>query len=135
MTSLPPTLTNVRVLLVDDDPALLRGLGIAFSRAGSQVVTACDGNEALQRMAERLPDLLVTDILMPNREGLETIMAARAEAPALKIIAISGGGRIDSGEFLSLALALGADAILRKPFRPSRMLSLAEGVLAQRAAA
>lgn len=135
MVTLVGRLTGVQVLVVDDDPSLLRGLSIAFSRAGCRVVVARDGEEALKQMAVSIPDLLVTDIIMPRREGLETIMAARARAPGLGIIAISGGGRIDSGEFLSVAQALGADAALRKPFRPSQLLKIAEDLLEERVAA
>jgi len=122
-------LGGARVLIVDDDPAILNGLNAAFGRAGSLTQTAGNGDEALRRIDTFMPNLLVTDIIMPDREGLETIMASRARNPELKIIAISGGGRIDSGEFLSTARALGADAILRKPFRPSQLLAMADQLL------
>lgn len=135
MTAPCGDLRGSHVLLVDDDPAILRGLDVAFQRVGCRVFTARDGNEALRVMAVAIPDLLVTDIIMPHREGLDTIMVARGLAPQLSIIAISGGGRIDAGEFLSLALALGADATLSKPFRPSQLLRIAEGLLAGKVAA
>lgn len=123
-------LAKTRILLVDDDPAVLKGLCAAFGRLGLTPETAKDGGQALKRLSASSPDLMITDIIMPDREGLETIMAARAQAPRLKIIAMSGGGRVDSGEFLNVARALGADAVLRKPFRPSQLIALAEEVLA-----
>jgi CheY-like chemotaxis protein len=123
-------LAEARVLIVDDDPAILEGLCAAFGRLGVRPETAADGAQAIKSLTRATPDLMVTDIIMPEREGLETIMAARAGgAPGLKIIAISGGGRLDGGEILGFALALGADAVLRKPFRPSQLIALAEGLL------
>lgn len=122
-------LARARVLLVDDDPAILKGLCAAFDRLGIATETAQDGAQAMERLIASAPDLMITDIIMPEREGLETIMAARARSPALRIIAMSGGGRVDSGEFLSVARALGAHAVLRKPFRPSQLIALAEEVL------
>jgi CheY-like chemotaxis protein len=129
-------LRQARVLIVDDDPAILKGLSAAFERLGVRIETAVDGAKAIKRLTEAMPDLMITDIIMPEREGLETIMAARARgAPGLKIIAISGGGRLDSSEFLGVARALGADAVLRKPFRPSQLIALAEELLTEARAA
>jgi CheY-like chemotaxis protein len=66
----------------------------------------------------------VTDIIMPEREGLETLKAIRAEAPGTKIVAMSGGGRIGPDAFLHLAARLGADATVTKPFRPSELAAV-----------
>ncbi|RZJ02103.1 MAG: response regulator [Brevundimonas sp.] len=129
-------LAQARVLIVDDDPAILQGLCAAFERLGVRPETAANGAQAIKRLTCAMPDLMITDIIMPEREGLETIMAARAcAAPGLKIIAISGGGRLDGGEILGFALALGADAVLRKPFRPSQLIALAEELLTEAKAA
>lgn len=128
-------LAGARVLVVDDDPSILKGLCAAFERVGIFADTAVDGAQALKSLMSSAPDLMITDIIMPEREGLETIMAARASAPDLKIIAMSGGGRVDSGEFLGVARALGADAVLRKPFRPSQLIALAQEVMAETEAA
>lgn len=125
-------LQHARVLIVDDDPAIVKGLSAAFERLGAKTETATDGAQAIKRLAFAMPDLMITDIIMPEREGLETIMAARARGVAgLKIIAISGGGRLDGGELLGVARALGADAVLRKPFRPSQLIALAEELLTE----
>lgn len=123
-------LAEARVLIVDDDPAILTSLCAAFDRLGVRPETAANGDQAIKSLTCVMPDLMITDIIMPEREGLETIMAARARsAPGLKIIAMSGGGRLDGGAILGFALGLGADAVLRKPFRPSQLIALAEGLL------
>lgn len=122
------------VLLVEDDPVLLQGLADCFGTAGCRVMTAQDGNEALVRFAAVRPDLVVTDIIMPNKEGIETIMAIKAEAPEVPVLAISGGGKIGAGEFLCLARSLPRNARcafggahfggrLRVPLRRSRRTS------------
>jgi DNA-binding response OmpR family regulator len=124
-----PILDGKVVLLIEDDAVMLRALGHAFQQAGCRVVGARDGDEGLSRFVERAPDLVVTDILMPNREGVETILAIKARAPQVKILAISGGGRLGAEEVLSLAGRLGADAVLPKPFRSAQILAAASRLL------
>jgi CheY-like chemotaxis protein len=68
------------------------------------------------------PDIVVTDIVMPEREGLETIMAIKSARPDVPILAISGGGRIGAPPFLDLARRLGADDVLAKPFRTAQLV-------------
>ena len=132
-TANPPgasqTLTDRTVLIIEDDDIMLRALGHAFQRAGSRVVVARDGDQGLTRFLERTPDLVITDILMPNREGVETILAMKAKAPGVRILAISGGGRLGAEEILGLASRLGADAVLPKPFRAADILAVARGLL------
>ena len=117
------------VLIVDDDYDLLRQLGAAFLAAGFDTSVAPDGEVALKMFQDRLPDVVVTDLIMPTREGIETIMALRASQHPTRIIAISGGYRVGPGEFLNMAKMLGADAVLPKPFRPSRLVDLARELL------
>ena len=124
-----PHLKDRIVLLIEDDAIMLRALGHAFQRAGCRVVGARDGEDGLARFLEQTPDLVVTDILMPNREGVETILAMKAHAPQVKILAISGGGRLGAEEILALASRLGADAVLPKPFRSAEILAAARGLL------
>lgn len=124
-----PALKDRTVLIIEDDAIMLRALGHAFERAGCRVVGARDGDEGLARFLERTPDLVITDILMPKREGVETILAMKARAPQVKIIAISGGGRLGAEEILGLAAGLGADAVLPKPFRSTEILAAAQRLL------
>lgn len=129
-SDLNQTLNEKVVLIIEDDAVMLRALGHAFQQAGCHLVGARDGEEGLARFVERAPDLVVTDILMPNREGVETIMAMKARAPQVKILAISGGGRLGADEVLGLAQRLGADAVLPKPFRSAEILRVARELLA-----
>lgn len=118
-----------RVLLIDDDIELLRQMSVAFSVAGYAVRPAPDGQVGLARFAAETPDLVVTDIIMPTREGVETIVALRKASQDVKIIAVSGGYRVGPDEFLTLARHVGADATLAKPFRLSRLVALADSLL------
>lgn len=122
------------VLIIDDDTELLRQMTLSFVRAGYDVQVAPDGEVGISRFLEAPTDLVVTDIIMPNREGIETIMALKTASPSVKVLAISGGGRIGSANFLELAHHVGADGTLAKPFRPSALTSLAEDVLGRRPA-
>lgn len=124
-----PVLNDRTILIIEDDAIMLRALGQAFQRAGCRIVGARDGEEGLTRFLERTPDLVVTDILMPNREGVETILAMKAKAPDVKILAISGGGRLGAEQILELARRLGADAVLPKPFRSAEILAVAHRLL------
>lgn len=113
------------VLLIEDDRPLLLAMARAFTGAGAQVVLAADGAEGLKRFISTAPDLVVTDIIMPEREGIETILAMKAARPDIPILAVSGGGQIAARDFLTLAKDLGADAVLAKPFRAGQLLDAA----------
>jgi len=112
------------ILIIDDDEGMLRRLGEAFAGAAFDVHTASDGEIGLRRFNAVGPDVVLIDILMPTREGLETIVAMRRERRGTKIIAMSGGGLIGPYDCLSLARHLGADATLLKPFRLADALAL-----------
>ena len=122
-------LRGAAVLVVDDDLELLRTLARRFHLAGSVVTVAKDGDEALARFNHSTPSVVVTDILMPNREGVETIMAMKTRAPEVKILAISGGGLLGAAGVLDLARRLGADDVLAKPFRSGQVLEAVRRLL------
>src|SRR5947207_3510654 len=103
-----------RILVVDDDIPFRKMLRLTLSRFGHAVGEARDGDEALKTIREAPVDLVMTDLIMPGREGIETIEALRHEFPALKIIAMSGGGRMTAHQYLSIARAMGADRTLAK---------------------
>lgn len=113
-----------RVLVIDDDKRLTQLLCNALSDAGFVVSGAEDGEEGMRAFLDDGPDVVVTDIIMPKREGLETMRAMKSHTPGVKIIAISGGGRVGADTFLQLADRMGADATLAKPFRPSDLIAL-----------
>jgi DNA-binding response OmpR family regulator len=124
--------THYSVLLIDDDIELLRHMAAGFSSAGYEVKTAGDGQQGLALFLRAPTDLVVTDIIMPNREGIETIMALRKASASVKILAISGGFRVGPADFLEVARHVGADGSLAKPFRPSALMQLANEVLEPR---
>ncbi len=100
-----------------------------LTRAGYEIDQAGDGNQALEVCAEFKPDLVLTDIIMPDKEGLETIQELLEISPDLKIIAMSGGGKFGPDSYLPLAEKLGAKASLQKPFMRDELLSTIESVL------
>ena len=112
------------VLLIDDDRELLRQMTAAFVIARYDVQAASDGQMGLARFMARPTDLVVTDIIMPNREGIETIVGLKKARPSVKVIAISGGYRVGPADFLNLAGHVGADGVLAKPFRLAALLNL-----------
>ena len=112
-----------RVLIIDDDAQMRRLLHQALSRRGHIVDEAVDGLHALHRFAENPSDLVITDLIMPEREGIETIQELRRKCPKLPIIAISGGGRQGPEYYLSLAVAMGASCSFSKPFRIEEILT------------
>ena len=117
------------ILVVDDEPLMRRTLRTALERAGHEVDEAKDGNEGLRKFSERRPDLVLTDIVMPEQEGVETIGQLRRLDPHIPIIAMSGGGSVGGTLFLSLAKELGATRTLAKPIRNAELVSLVEACL------
>ena len=104
-----------KILIIDDDPSILTMLKRMLEKAGYEVDTAGNGSEGLKKIESCPPDLLVTDIVMPEKEGLELISYLREKNPGLKIVAISGGGRFNYEGYLTSAKLLGADLIFQKP--------------------
>lgn len=115
-----------RILLVDDDELFLGSTRRYLQRAGYHVSVAADGNEAINSINSQPVDLVITDIFMPRKGGLETIREIRKRRPELKIIAISGGGFFAPEILLELGLRFGASRILEKPFRGSELLAALE---------
>lgn len=118
-----------QILIADDDAQIRLLLRRILEHAGHTIREASDGEEAARLARQNPPDLLITDLLMPNREGLETIMEFAAIAPRTKIIAISGGGCRNNLDFLSVAQKLGASRTVRKPFGPEDLLHAVGEVL------
>lgn len=118
-----------RILVIDDEQQPRHLLRTVLERAGYEVVEARDGNEGLERFRESPTDLIITDLLMPEKEGLETIMDVRREFPTVKIIAISGGGCSGNLNFLEIAERLGAQRTLAKPFGLQEMLHAVHALL------
>lgn len=106
-----------KLLIIDDDDQLRAFLTEALTDEGFDVVSASDGNEGLNCIAEENPDLVITDIVMPEKEGVEVIMALKNNHSAIPVIAISGGNLGNANSYLKMAKKLGADVVLTKPFK------------------
>ncbi len=117
------------VLIIDDDDMVRTMLLRTITRGGHEAFGARDGVEGVAHFREHPADLVITDIFMPNQEGLATIMELRRAMPDLKIIAISGGGARASLDVLPVAEALGAQKTLRKPFTPAEVMEAVNEVL------
>ena len=104
-----------RIVIIDDEEAIRRLLRIALERAGYEVETASEGNAGLRSCRESKTDLVITDLVMPEKEGIETIQELRRVYPDIKIIAISGGGQISPVSYLSIAERIGANRTFEKP--------------------
>lgn len=119
-----------RILVVDDDAAVRRTLRTLLERAGYDIVEAPDGR-AGSRLLDGV-DLVITDLLMPDADGVDLIGMIRKEGRSMPIIAISGGGRVDPRSYLEVARALGAYATIAKPFDLDQMLTTVREALASR---
>ena len=105
------------VLVVDDQDQVRQLIRETLEQAGYEVEEACDGKEGLERYRVRSTDLVIMDILMPDQDGLETIMTLRQEFPDIRIIAMTGGSdTVGIPNFLEVAKMLGARRTLQKPF-------------------
>jgi CheY-like chemotaxis protein len=115
-----------KILVIDDDAGMRRTVGRILRGAGHEVAEAQDGLEGIELFRADEPDIVVTDIFMPKKEGIETILDLRREHPSTLILAISGGatapGSTGGSSFLDLAQGLGADGTLAKPFRAEDLL-------------
>jgi DNA-binding response OmpR family regulator len=107
---------GANVLIVDDNPDMRESLKLLLKFLGYAAEVAGDGQQALEVQRRNASDILITDIFMPGKEGMETIEAFRREWPKMHIIAMSGGGELATRDYLQIATDIGADAILRKPF-------------------
>jgi DNA-binding NtrC family response regulator len=119
-----------KILIIEDDDSFRNVLVQMLAKAGYEVRQAGDGNQALEVCAQFGPDLVLTDIIMPDKEGLETIQELLEIKPGLRIIAMSGGGKFGPNSYLPLAVKLGARATLQKPFMREELLNTIASVLA-----
>ena len=118
------------ILIIDDDEQIRKTLRATLEREGHNVVEAPDGYHGVQLFRRKGADLVITDIVMPNKEGLETIRELREDCPDVKIVAISGGGVIEPRFYLYLAQKSGAVRTLAKPFNRSELLAAVDDLLA-----
>ena len=113
-----------QILIIDDDQQIRSLLKKIFKKEGFRTIEAQDGNEGIQKFREKGADLVITDLVMPGKEGIETIIELKREFPDVKIIAISGGGHNVPDAYLDVAKFLGAIHTFRKPFIPTDLLAV-----------
>ena len=111
-----------RILIIDDDIQFRSMLRQVLEREGYKVVDASDGKRGMRLFRQEQPDLVITDLIMPEKEGIETIIDLRRDFPEVKIIAVSGGGRIGPENYLHMAKDLGAQYTFAKPFDRKEIL-------------
>lgn len=123
-------MSQKNILVIDDEPEIREVLRAFLQRAGYIVHTASDGLEGVKVFSERSIDLVITDLLMPQQEGIETIMQIKTDHPNLPIIAISGGGRMAGTlDILQTAKLLGAARTFSKPFQPQELVEAVRNLL------
>jgi CheY-like chemotaxis protein len=120
------------ILVIDDDETFRRMLRRTLQRLGHEVIEAAEGREALRVLQDAAIELVMTDILMPGMEGIETIRWLRQRAPQLPVIAMSGGGRLAPDGYLEVARAFGAVQALSKPFSDAELRAALSVALAPR---
>ncbi|MGV8929965.1 MAG: response regulator [Brevundimonas sp.] len=119
------------ILIVDDDPTVRLIAGELLRSEEHAIVEAEDGDEALKILSAMAIDLVVLDLLMPNKDGLETIVELRKRQPDIRILAISSGGRMEPGQLLRTASVFGADECMEKPLRLESFSRMVASLLAR----
>jgi DNA-binding response OmpR family regulator len=117
------------IRVVDDDALVREMLAASLTRAGYRVVLASDGAAAIDRLSRETPDLVLTDLFMPNRDGIELLRSGRLSRAGAPVIAMSGG--YAGLDMLGASEALGAAASIAKPFMPRELLALVRRVLGE----
>lgn len=118
-----------RILVIEDDDEVRDLLESLLTREGHVVATAANGKQGVAAFLAAPFDLVITDIIMPEKDGIEAIMDLRRGRPDLKLIAISGGGRAEPENYLHSAQLLGANRTLRKPFTNEAIVAAVKELL------
>jgi CheY-like chemotaxis protein len=119
----------IRILLVDDDDMSRGAIHKMLERAGYAVESTSDGDEVIRMYGRQAADLVITDLIMPDKDGLEIIQDLRKLNPKVRILAISGGGRVDANEYLAVARKFGAVEVLSKPFTKDELRKAVDAAL------
>lgn len=118
-----------RILVVDDDTDVRDLVCRMLEQNGYEAVPAKDGRQALERLSLLPPDLVITDVVMPDVDGFEVLLKLRHLAPGVETMVMSGGGRVAPDFYLETARRLGARAVLRKPFTKAEILAAVRDIL------
>ena len=117
------------ILVIDDEPALREILSQVLTDAGHRVVGAGNGKEASKALTTGAFDVVLTDVIMPEKDGMQVISELRKKFPEVRIIAMSGGGHVPRDQYLKIAKGLGAHAVLEKPFANQKLLDTVESLI------
>lgn len=117
------------ILVIDDDAAVRQVVSEMLRLSGHEVTSAENGRVAIERLGDEHFDLIITDLIMPEQEGIETIAEIRRRDADVPIVAISGGGRLGPGDYLETARYLGANASLAKPFGRQELITVVDSLL------
>jgi DNA-binding response OmpR family regulator len=120
-----------QILVIEDDSTVRELILQTLSKAGYGVIAAENGVAGLNLFRTKNPDLVITDIVMPQKEGLQTIIELRQAAPNVRVIAMSGGGRYSNTDYLKLARKFGARGTITKPFMRDEMLNAVRDALSE----
>lgn len=134
MNAITPLPAAKPVLLVEDDDGLRGALAACLRVAGFPVCAAEDERAAMKCFAEQEPAAVISDLILPQGEGLNTVQAMRNAAPDLPIIVMSGGGMFAANDLLGLASSLGANAAISKPFEPAALIDVIRTLVPRQAA-
>lgn len=118
-----------RIVLIDDDLDILEGLKDLLEGEGYEVHCASDGDEGMENIRDYSPQLVITDIIMPEKDGITLLFDVRRELPGVKTLVISGGGRISAEKHLEVARKIGVDKVLAKPFSSAAFLDAVDELL------
>lgn len=118
-----------RVLFIDDNEPFRTSFARILERRGFAVIQAGDGRVGLNKFREEPPDLVICDLIMPEMEGMETIQELRRVKPDVRIVAISGGGRVNPMDYLKIAGMMGAVERLAKPFSSDELIAVIERLI------
>jgi DNA-binding NtrC family response regulator len=120
-----------KILVVDDDDAIRTTLQNFLLEYGYEASSASNGKEALKLIARDIPDLVIIDLIMPEKEGIETIFELQKKYKEIKIIAMSGGGMISADGYLEIVQKAGVKHTLAKPFETEKLLDIVQTVFDQ----
>ena len=115
---------GLKILVIEDDTLTRLTLCNLLKKLNYRPIEACNGYMGLMMFRRERPDIVITDIIMPDKEGLETIAEIRTASPETKIVAMSSGGERQNMNFLDLARSFGAQETIRKPFKPNDILGI-----------
>ena len=119
----------MKILIIEDDIEYMNVLKKMLERQDYEVITAVDGEDGITKYKKNLPDIVITDLMMPVIGGLKVILELKEQFPKIKIIAISGGGELEAEKYLLVSKTLKADRALKKPFHNDELLQAISEIL------